>query len=98
MYKKELLEKKYTKIGLLAGGTGLTPMLSLGQASVLAKDGVQVNLIFSNKTKDDIFCDDELFQLSQNPNFKYYHTLTRHDVSKHGKWEGLTGRINMDML
>lgn len=29
MYKKQLMEQKFTKIGLLAGGTGLTPMLAL---------------------------------------------------------------------
>jgi len=73
-------------------------MMAIAQASVLANDGVKVILIFSNKTKDDIFCDDELFNLTMNPNFKYFHTLTRHDESKHGKWEGLKGRVNMDML
>jgi len=31
-------------------------------------------------------------------NFKVFHSLTRHDEAKHGKWEGLTGRINLDLL
>lgn len=31
-------------------------------------------------------------------NFKVFHTLTRHDEAKHGKWDGLTGRIDIDML
>ena len=30
--------------------------------------------------------------------FKLYHTLTRHDPSKHGEWNGLIGRVNYQML
>ena len=29
---------------------------------------------------------------------KVFHTLTRHDEAKDGKWDGLTGRIDLDML
>ena len=27
-----------------------------------------------------------------------YHTLTRHDDSKHGSWDGLRGRVSTEML
>jgi hypothetical protein len=27
-----------------------------------------------------------------------FHTLTRHDEQKHGKWEGMQGRVTYDML
>jgi NAD(P)H-flavin reductase len=34
-----------------------------------------------------------------NPrNFRYYDTLTRHDESKHGEWDGLTGRVDWNMM
>ena len=33
-----------------------------------------------------------------NPNFKVYHTLTRHDEAKDGAWDGLTGRISWEMF
>ncbi len=49
-----LQEKK--KVGLIAGGSGITPMLSIAQASLLADDGLEINFVYSNKTKDDILC------------------------------------------
>jgi len=54
--KKEMLKPK-SKIFLCAGGSGITPMLSIAQAIVLSNDNVEVTLIFSNKTKDDILCE-----------------------------------------
>jgi ferredoxin-NADP reductase len=42
------------KIGLIAGGTGITPMYAIAQASSLAKDGSDITFLYSNKTKDDI--------------------------------------------
>lgn len=33
-----------------------------------------------------------------NPNFKLFHTLTRHIPEDHGEWTGLQGRVNIDML
>jgi ferredoxin-NADP reductase len=57
----ELKPKKH--LGLLAGGTGITPALSLATASVLSGDTMDVTLVFSNKTKDDILCADHIEQL-----------------------------------
>ena len=43
--------------------------------------------------------EDELNELAKKePKFKLYHTLTRHDEAKHGKWEGLVGRVSEEML
>jgi len=35
---------------MLAAGTGITPLFSIAQASVRAKDGVKIDLLYSNKT------------------------------------------------
>ena len=51
------LKNKKTRIGLLAGGSGFTPMYSIALASSLAKDGVQIKFLFSNRNKEDIFCE-----------------------------------------
>lgn len=96
---KKLLFKK-TKVGLIAGGSGLTPMYAIALASFLLDDGLDIKFLYSNKTKDDIMCQDLLETLAaKNPNnFKLFHTLTRHSAQKHGQWQGLTGRITYDML
>lgn len=95
--KKEVLEHKKNKIGLIAGGSGITPMYSIAQASAYAKDGVQVTLLFTNKTKDDILCKAQLDDLSKYENVKVYHTLTRHK-EEDGEWDGFTGRVSLDLL
>ena len=67
--KNNILHTKKT-IFLCAGGSGITPMFSVAQASVLANDGVKVILIFSNKTKDDILIEKEINDLAaKNLNF-----------------------------
>lgn len=95
---KELLPKKH--ICLIAGGTGLTPLFSVAQASVYSKDGMDVRMLFSNKSKDDILCQSDIEGLAnENPeNFKVFHTLTRHDEATHGEWTGLKGRVTAEML
>ena len=67
---------------------------------MLANDGIEINLLFSNKTKDDILCKHYLDELSHKykDNFKIHYTLTRHNEAKYGKWDGLIGRISWDML
>jgi ferredoxin-NADP reductase len=39
-----------TKICLLTGGTGITPCLSIAQASLLAGEGYDIKLLNFNKT------------------------------------------------
>lgn len=92
--------KPKSKIGLIAGGTGITPLLAIAQASIWAEDGLEVTLLFSNKTKGDILCKDQIDELVQkNPaKFRVFHTLTRHNTETDGDWDGLTGRVSMEML
>merc|ERR1712070_1138202 len=96
--KKDLKPK--TKVGLIAGGSGITPLYAVALASSLAQDGLEIWFLYSNKTKDDILCREQLDELCKiNPDkFRLFHTLTRHDESKHGAWDGLTGRVSLDML
>ena len=53
---KEPMRK--TKIGLIAGGSGITPLLSVMDAIYRAKDSSieTVKLLYSNKTEADILC------------------------------------------
>merc|ERR1712050_502343 len=49
------------KIGMMAGGTGLTPMLQVAQAIMRdPEDTSIVSLLYANKTTDDILCKDLL--------------------------------------
>ena len=69
-------------------------MFSIVQASTYVNDGLKMNLIISNKTKNDIFLKPELDNyVLFNKALTVHHTLTRHNNNQHGKRAGLTGRI-----
>ncbi|KAL8152540.1 hypothetical protein V2J09_010300 [Rumex salicifolius] len=83
-------------IGMIAGGTGITPMLQVIE-EVLRNpdDNTQVTLLYANVSPDDILLKQRLDILaSSHPNFKVYYT-----VSKASKdWKGGLGHVSKDMV
>jgi NAD(P)H-flavin reductase len=87
------------KIGLIAGGSGISTLYAIALASTLIRDKMDITLLFSNKTKEDLFLENELNDLlKMNKYLKIFYTLTRHDSNKHGHWQGLQGRISYEMF
>ena len=65
----------------------------------MANDGIEITLLYSNKTKDDILLLNELNELARkNPKLRIFHTLTRHNEERDGEWDGFKGRISADMI
>jgi cytochrome-b5 reductase len=93
---------KASHVIMLAGGTGLTPMLQVMQA--IAKEMSQpgfrdtcpkVTLLLANKTEGDILCKDLIDDLAQTyPNIHVHYTLDFPPPN----WTGLTGFITADMI
>lgn len=64
------------EIGMIAGGTGITPMLQVARAIFgNPEDKTKVSLIFANVNEEDILLKDQLTEMSKNPNFKVYYVL-----------------------
>ena len=95
MRRKPIVKRK---IGLIAGGTGITPCFQIAQASTFGKDGIPIVLLYSNKTKGDILLKDDFESLVRaNPdNLKVYHTLTREQQKDDDTY--FHGRITEDMI
>ena len=93
-----------TKIGLICGGSGITPVFHVLDAIYRAKETVcEVKMIFSNKTVDDILLREQLDKINNDksmPNLTVTHTITRHDDSKHGPLPKgmLKGRVSLQMI
>lgn len=83
--------------GMLAGGTGITPMYQLIQAVLKdPNDPTTVSLIFANVTEDDILMRAELDEMAaRNPErLSIYYVLN--EAGK--EWQGGKGFITADMI
>lgn len=75
--KKEIQKRKAKKVGMIAGGTGITPMLQVITAILKnEKDKTEMYLLFANKTEDDILLKNELEKLdTEHDRFHLWYTL-----------------------
>ncbi|KAL6974274.1 NADH-cytochrome b-5 reductase-like protein [Sarracenia purpurea var. burkii] len=82
-------------IGMIAGGTGITPMLQIIEAILKnPEDNTQVSLLYANVSPDDILLKQKLDVLAaSHPNLKIFYTVD--NPSK--DWNGGSGYISKDM-
>jgi glycine betaine catabolism B len=81
---------------LIAGGVGITPLMSKIRYLTDTAWAGRIDLIYSTKTEDEIIFREELAELArQFPNLHVHITLTR-DMGK--TWSGACGRINGELL
>lgn len=83
-------------IGMIAGGTGITPMLQVIEAILNnPDDNTQVSLLYANVSPDDILLKQKLdFLAASHPNLKIFYTVD--NPSKN--WKGGSGFISKDMV
>lgn len=75
-----LYEKnKFTEIGMIAGGTGITPMLQVVKEILKhSDDSTKITLLYGNVTEDDIILREDIDRLAQQyENFRVYHVLNK---------------------
>jgi cytochrome-b5 reductase len=92
-----LYEKnKYARIGMIAGGTGITPMLQVIKEILKYEDDTtQVTLLFGNITELDIILKQMIDELvEKNPRFKVYYVLNEPPTG----WTQGVGFITKQMI
>lgn len=100
LMRKPLQERSAKHFGMIAGGTGITPMLQVLHA--IFRDGktmdsfTTASLLFANQTEDDILVREELEALARDypDRFKLHYTLDRPPAG----WKGSTGFIDKEMI
>jgi len=86
---------EHPRIGMLAGGIGITPLVSICKYCTDNRLGTKVTLLYGNRTENDIAFKNELEAMQeQNPNLKVVFTLNEASSG----WKGSTGLINMEMV
>jgi cytochrome-b5 reductase len=83
------------KVGFVAGGTGITPMISIIRWILTKRQDVELFLTFANKTEADIIFRNEWEQdVRAHPNFHCYHILEQPPAG----WPEGTGRLTAEVL
>lgn len=85
------------KIGMVAGGTGITPMYQvIREVLDNPEDKTELHLVFSNNTEEDILLREEFEELQKkHKNFHFYNTLT---VKAEKGWNQGVGFVSKEML
>ncbi len=93
-----VLDEKEKKQCFLVGGIGITPFRSMLQQIAGKKLAVDVIVVYSNKTPEDIAFRAEFEKMEkENKNIRFLHTITRPEESE-TPWQGLTGHLNAEMV
>jgi ring-1,2-phenylacetyl-CoA epoxidase subunit PaaE len=89
----ELNESNERNFVLFAGGSGVTPLMSILKTALIKEPKTIVHLVYANKTKDDIIFSNELNELKNkyNDRFNATHILTREE-----NWDGLKNHLTID--
>mmetsp|Transcript_36968 Transcript_36968/g.82180 ORF Transcript_36968/g.82180 Transcript_36968/m.82180 type:complete len:968 (+) Transcript_36968:95-2998(+) len=82
-------------IGMVAGGTGITPMMQVARHILAQKEDIEIRMLVANQTEADILMRPELDKMVvSHPNVKVYYTLDRPPSG----WRQGSGFITEEML
>jgi len=90
-------EVKVKQVSMIAGGTGITPMLQLVRAVFRdPEDDTCLSLLFANQTEEDILLRNELEEVQKNhpDRFKLWYTVDRPGEG----WKYSSGFVNAEMI
>ncbi|EPB66326.1 oxidoreductase, FAD-binding protein [Ancylostoma ceylanicum] len=90
-------ERVFKSISMIAGGTGITPMLQIISAILKSDDdNTHISLLFANQSEEDILCRKELDELAlkHSDRFKVWYTVDRPPTN----WNFSSGFINDQMI
>lgn len=93
-----ITQNEFASVGLIAGGSGITPMLQVAQR-ILANpdDQTEVSLIFANVSEDDIILKEKIDELiDEHPG--QLRVLYVVDQPSRPGWRGARGYISKEML
>lgn len=87
-------------VGMVAGGTGITPMLQIAE-ELLSKKGYKkpISLIYANVNANEIMLKDRVDTLAaHHKNFTVYYVVDTVDAAAAKSWKGGVGYIDKHML
>jgi len=94
-YGKFTFEGEHRRIGLLGGGIGITPFISMCKYCTDKRLNTKITLLYGNRTESDIAFRKELETMQdENKNLRVIFALNEPSIG----WKGSTGVINAEMV
>jgi cytochrome-b5 reductase len=97
--KMEYIANSFKEVGMVAGGSGITPMLQVAD-EILENplDTTNISMVFANVSENDVMLKDELDKrVAQYPDrIKIHYVVDR--VEKNSTWTGGIGHITLETL
>ncbi|MFO8080627.1 MAG: ferredoxin reductase family protein [Armatimonadota bacterium] len=81
------------RLVMIAGGVGITPILSMLRYMAAREDQRPITLIWGNRTEADIFYAEEIERMKERLNLRVVHVL-----SEQPEYDGETGFVDADLL
>ena len=94
-----VISRRWDRIGLVAGGTGVAPLVQLIRICLDdPDDDTQIRLLSVNRNEEDILMKEELDRLAREypEQFSVSYSLTGKNVRD--DWDGFRGRGSVDMI
>ena len=92
---KFVFDENCKKVAFLGAGSGITPLRSMMKYCIDKKLPIDLVLLYSSKTPQDIIFREEFEVWNSIENVNCVNTITRPDGNV---WEGQTGRISTDLV
>lgn len=90
-------DDEHQAVTLIAGGVGVTPMMSIARSLTNRSWAGQIYFVFAARTEEDLIFRQELDYLQDRfPNFNVLFTLT--GLPEGHTWSGATERLNSNLL
>ena len=89
--------RRCANVGMIAGGSGITPMLQVSRAMLGDGDDVNISLLFANQTEADILCREEIerdVEKYGESKFRAAYTLDKPPKD----WKQFGGFITKEMI
>ncbi|HLD75780.1 MAG TPA: FAD-binding oxidoreductase, partial [Candidatus Norongarragalinales archaeon] len=87
------LKPEDENVCMIAGGNGVTPLMSMIRYSSATKGTIHPLLLYSNRTKEDIIFYEELLDHEKKGTVDVFFTLTQESPAG---WPGLSSRVDLD--
>ena len=85
----------YRHLGLIAGGSGITPCLQVANAILQLERDVSVSILYANQSPADILCADMIAAIEKDPRVRVWYTVDRPPAE--GVWKYSIGFIDEAM-